>query len=334
MTTSVSLALEDKSQTAQARRIGSEMAYRLGFDEVAVGKVSIVITEICTNILKHAGRGEILFRVTGDQSMGSADLEVLALDKGPGMRDLARCMADGFSTGGSPGQGMGAIQRLSTVSDFYSVASEGTVVLARWSLKAAPQNDWLRAGAVNVPKKGEEVCGDSWGIEQNDEITMILVADGLGHGYDAHLASQEAVRMLRAYPDASAQNLLQFVHQALRSFRGAAVAVARIDRVRRQLSFAGAGNVAAQIYAGSQPMQHLVSVNGTAGHQSSRFREFSYVWPDNGMLILCSDGLSTSTGLPPRTDLALHDPSTIAGVLYRDFARGLDDATVVVAKAA
>jgi hypothetical protein len=52
------------------------------------------------------------------------------------------------------------------------------------------------------------------------------------------------------------------------------------------------------------------------------------------MLVIHSDGLATSTSLSGYPGLALHDPSLIAGVLYRDFSRGHDDATVVVAKAA
>ena len=80
--------------------------------------------------------------------------------------------------------------------------------------------------------------------------------------------------------------------------------------------------------------QHLVSVNGTAGHQMQRIREFSYAWPSNGILIMHSDGLSTGTGFQSHAGLALRDPSLIAGVLYRDFTRRNDDATAVVIKAA
>ena len=61
--------------------------------------------------------------------------------------------------------------------------------------------------------------------------------------------------------------------------------------------------------------------------------DFSYAWPEDGLLVLHSDGLSTSTGLESYPGLAARDPVLIAGVLYRDFSRGRDDATVVVAKA-
>jgi anti-sigma regulatory factor (Ser/Thr protein kinase) len=334
---SVRITVEEQSQIAQARRSAVEIAGRIGFNETWVGQVAIIATEVCTNLLKHARGGEILLRVTEDNGAPLAGLELLALDKGPGMRDLGKCLADGYTTGSSPGLGMGAVQRLATESDFYSVADQGTAVLARWAPGApsgpASDRDPLRFGAVNLQKAGQEVCGDAWGMEEGPDFTTIVLADGLGHGYDAHLASQEAVRMLRDHPGVSVEVLVQYVHQALRSFRGAAVAAVRLDRSRQQVSFCGMGNIMGQIYAGSQPSQHMVSVNGTAGHTSQRLRGFVYSWPKDGMIVLWSDGLSTGTTLLSQPALALHDPSLIAGVLYRDFARGSDDATVVVAKA-
>ncbi len=100
------------------------------------------------------------------------------------------------------------------------------------------------------------------------------------------------------------------------------------------MTFSGLGNVTGQVYAGPTRSQHLVSVNGTAGHNAARIREFSYSWPPNGILVMHTDGLSTGTGLETQPALALRDPTLIAGVLYRDFSRGRDDATVLVAKAA
>jgi hypothetical protein len=104
--------------------------------------------------------------------------------------------------------------------------------------------------------------------------------------------------------------------------------------VRGKLTYAGVGNISARIYAGSDSRQNLVSLNGTAGHQCERIQEFSYSWPENGLLVMHSDGLSTGTGLESYPGLAARDPALIAGVLYRDFCRGRDDATVVIVKAA
>jgi anti-sigma regulatory factor (Ser/Thr protein kinase) len=312
------------------------MALDLGMDEAGAEHVAIVTTEACTNLLKHASRGQILLQTTTEGSEAMPLLELLAVDQGPGMDNLDRCLKDGYSTGSSPGQGLGAIQRMSKQSDIYTLPGKGTVVLARWWRS---QNGWKpaaerRVGALNVSKTGEEVCGDSWGCARNDRQLVILVADGLGHGMEAKLASSEAVRQLYENSELPPKALLTRIHQALRSTRGAAVAIAQIDGVRGTLAFVGLGNISARIYAGSAGRQNLVSLNGTAGHQCERIQEFSYPWPEDGLLILHSDGLSTSTGLESYPGLAARDPALIAGVLYRDFCRGHDDATVVVAKAA
>jgi anti-sigma regulatory factor (Ser/Thr protein kinase) len=336
MSTAVSIQVEETSKTAEARRTAREMALELGMDEAGAEHVAIVATEACTNLLKHAGGGQILLQTSAEELSGIPILELLAVDQGPGMANLAACLRDGYSSGSSPGEGLGAIQRMSSQSDFYPLPGRGTAVLARWwsrpnGSKAASS---IHLGAVNVSKPGEEVCGDSWGAAWNDQELAILVADGLGHGLEAHLASLEAVRQLHANPDLPPKPLLQRVHQALRSGRGAAVAIARIDTARGKLTFAGVGNISGRIYTGSEGRHNLVSLNGTAGHQCDRIQEFSYPWADGAMLVLHSDGLSTGTTLDSYPGLGARDPALIAGILYRDFSRGRDDATVVVAKVA
>jgi anti-sigma regulatory factor (Ser/Thr protein kinase) len=331
---STRVAIEDSSQTAEARRIARQMALEIGFDASDAERVAIAVTEACTNILKHATRGEILLRVTPDAPL---ELEVLALDKGPGIANLEKCLRDGYSTGGTAGQGLGAITRLSDASDFYSIPGQGTAVLARLASRTGPfdshpSQKLIRPGVVNACKLGQEVCGDSWGVERAGEVITVVVADGLGHGPDAKTASREAVRMVHANPELSPLALIERCHHALRSTRGAAISIARINRRDKKVHFCGVGNVAAQVYSGATLSQQLVSVYGTAGHQMHRLHEFSYPWPDDGMLILHSDGLSTATNAESRARLGLRDPALIAGVLYRDFSRGNDDSTIVVIK--
>jgi len=315
------------------------MATEIGLSENGAEEVAIVASEACTNLLKHVGRGEILLHTTGEEHEFQVRLELLALDRGSGMLDLEQCIKDGFSTSSTAGQGLGAIVRLSKESDFYSVPRKGTAILARWFSPAqhgVASHDLptMRIGAVNVSKPGQDSCGDSWGALQSNQQITILVADGLGHGPEANQASSEAVRVLRSNPELSPKALLERVHLALRSTRGAAAAVANIDMEAGKLTFAGIGNISGQIYSATQGRRHLVSVNGTAGHEGQRLREFTYDWPSDGLLVLHSDGLTSSTALEPYPGLALHDPGLIAGVLYRDCSRGNDDSTVVVVKAA
>jgi anti-sigma regulatory factor (Ser/Thr protein kinase) len=311
------------------------MAMALGMDEGGAEHVAIVATEAATNLLKHASHGQILLQTSTEGAEVLPLLELLAVDQGPGMENLERCLRDGYSSGSSLGQGLGAIQRMSKQSDIYTLSGKGTAVLARWWVssngrKLVPSGN---LGAVNVSKPGEDVCGDSWGCTRNNGNLAILIADGLGHGLEARLASTEAVRQLYENADLPPKALLTRVHEALRTTRGAAVAIAHIDSSRGKLTFAGVGNISARIYAHSESRQNLVSLNGTAGHQCERIQEFSYSWPEDGLLLLHSDGLSTSTGLENYPGLAARDPVLIAGVMYRDFCRGRDDATVVVLKA-
>jgi anti-sigma regulatory factor (Ser/Thr protein kinase) len=335
---SLRIVIDEASKTAEARRFARTMAMKMDLNETLSEQISIVVTEACTNLLKHAGRGEIILHTSSDSLESAPWLDLLALDQGPGMRNLQQSLQDGFSTGSTSGHGLGAIVRLSQESDFYTVPLKGTGILARWRSQApvqatAAHPGSLRISAVNLPKPGEEVSGDAWGAVHLPDSVVILLADGLGHGVEAHIAASEAVRMLHLHPDLPPAALLERVHGALRSTRGAAVAVARIDLMHAKLTFAGVGNISGRIYSGSEPRHGLASVNGTAGHQIGKVREFVYPWPADGLLQLHSDGLLSGTGLEPYPGLSQRDPALIAGVLYRDFARGRDDSTVVVAKA-
>jgi len=337
MPESLRLLIDEASKTAEARRLARGLAESMGFSEILSEQVGIVVTEACTNLLKHAQRGELIIH-SATEGLGPVPfLELLALDHGPGIADLDRCLQNGYSTSGTLGHGMGAIIRMSKDADFYSIPGKGTGILARWwsggpALPSAGHG--FRVSAVNVPKAGEEASGDSWASVQSGDQLTVLVADGLGHGIEANLASSQAVRMLRENPHLGPHAMLERCHLALRSTRGAAVAVAKIDRAHDKLTFAGVGNISGKIYSSERASQHLVSVNGTAGHHTEKLREFSYPWPVDGVLQMHSDGLSSGACVEAYPGLAARDPALIAGVLYRDFGRGRDDATVVVAKAA
>ena len=300
-----------------------------GFDATAAEKVAIVTTEAATNLLKHAGGGELLLG-TSYQS-GAWLVDVLALDRGPGMSEVA-CRVDGFSTAGTPGTGLGAMSRLSAFFDVYSRAGAGTVVFAQISGNGAPRQPNLRVYGVQLSKPGEDVCGDQWSTHEHRGRGTIVVADGLGHGVDACAAARTAIDAMQKSEDLSPRELVQRMHESMRHTRGAAVGVAELDQERRIALFCGLGNVSARIFEGGSPARHMVSVNGTAGVEARVLREFTYPWPAGAAIVLHSDGLSARWDLADYPGLLAHDPGVIAGVLMRDQCRHTDDATVVVAK--
>jgi serine/threonine protein phosphatase PrpC len=177
--------------------------------------------------------------------------------------------------------------------------------------------------------RGETVCGDAWAIATDPTLLTILVADGLGHGPLAAQASELAANIVAKAPDTPPGAALQDIHLALRPTRGAAVAVARLDLLKESVQFAGIGNIMASVYDGGTRRQ-MVSHNGIVGHNIHKIQEFPYDWSQHSLLILCSDGIGTRWDLQQYPGLAQCHPSVIAGVLYRDFVRRRDDATVLV----
>jgi anti-sigma regulatory factor (Ser/Thr protein kinase) len=330
--TSFVLEVEDTSAVAELRRRATFLAAQLGFDETDVGRVALVVTESASNLVKHAVGGEILVRScpTG----AGAGLEVLTLDRGPGIPDLDAAVRDGYSSAGTSGTGLGALRRASSELDVYS-GRTGTVLLAvvrarsRASLGRRPG---LRVSGVSVARPGEEVCGDAWADRETaDHHRVLVVVDGLGHGPAAAEAAQEAVRLF-GEDDCPWQPaaVLERLHRGLRPTRGAAAAVVAIGP-GPGLVYAGVGNIAGVVLGGERP-RALVSSNGTLGHEVRRIQAFTYPWPAGSTLVLHSDGLASQWDLDAYPGLIRHGPAVIAGTLYRDFRRRHDDVTVVVAR--
>ena len=328
----VALPIQEPSQAGEARRIAIALASSLDFNETERGKVGIVVTEMANNLVRHAKDGQLLLQARTRNDIDG--IEILALDKGPGMSNISECLHDGFSTAGTPGNGLGAISRLCDLLDIYSQPNVGTALLTHlWASpnQALQPNSNLEVGVVCLPKTGEEVSGDAWATEQQADRSLLLVADGLGHGSLAAQASLEAVRIFRENVSLSPKEIVEAAHAALRSTRGAAMAVAEVNFEQQSVRFAGVGNIAGTVFS-PEGSYSMVSHNGTVGHEVRKIQEFVYQWPKGGLLVMHSDGLSTQWRLERYAGLAARHPSLIAGVLYRDFNRGRDDITVLVAR--
>lgn len=319
----VPLEIREESQVGQARRRAQKMALDAGLSEHQAGEVAIVASEIATNLAKHGSGGEVLLRqlISG--------VEVIAVDKGQGMKDVSRCLSDGYSTSGTPGNGLGAIRRLASEFDIYSRPNSGTALLARICRKAGSSKFDL--GVVCRPKVGELLCGDAWATKQTDGTLWVVIADGLGHGPDAHAAALEAVRIFRVTSEYKTTiDAIEAMHGALRKTRGAAVGVAQINQADKQVRFAGVGNIACTVLENSS-WKSMMSHNGILGHEVRRIQEFTHPWTPHSKLVMNSDGLSTWS-LDKYPGLFGRHPSLVAGVLYRDFWRHRDDVTVFVAE--
>ncbi|MBW4469901.1 MAG: SpoIIE family protein phosphatase [Stenomitos rutilans HA7619-LM2] len=331
MKESIAIAITESSQIGEARRAALVLVAHLGFNALERGKVSLVVTELANNLVQHGGGGMVLLQAIEQQSI--LGIEILALDQGRGMIDVDECLKDGFSTNGTAGNGLGAVHRLSSFFEIYAPPTQGAAILAQLWADAThhPSEKALEVSGVCLPKRGETVSGDAWTCQGEHHRCLLLVVDGLGHGPAAASAAAAALRVFQEQHHRSPHLMIEAAHAALRSTRGAALAIAEINFEHQSVRFAGIGNIAASL---SSPTEHrsLVSHNGTVGHEVRKIQEFTYPWYEQGLLIMHSDGLGTQWKLDRYPGLSQKHPSLIAGVLYRDFHRERDDVTVVVAK--
>lgn len=323
--------VHDASEVADARRTASACAAALRLSESSVGRAALVATELATNLIKHAYGGSLLF------GSNEKTLAIVSIDKGRGLLNASAALSDGYSTAGTAGTGLGAVKRAAAAFDLYALPDRGTAVFVTIG-DAPPQTPLLQApsrmvaGGVCIPKTGEEQNGDAWTASLGRDVVTVAVADGLGHGPAAALASATAARVIAERFDQPLEHILQDAHGALRPTRGAAVGIARVYLGAGRADFIGTGNIAGTIVA-DDTMRKTVSLPGIVGHEMRKVQSFSYPWLASSVLVLQSDGVSANWNAANYPGLMQHEPALIAAVLYRDHCRGTDDATVVVAKA-
>jgi anti-sigma regulatory factor (Ser/Thr protein kinase) len=323
--------IADSSRTAEVRRFATQLAEAAGLSQSETGNVAIISTELATNLVKHTKGGQILVRSLTDGDAGG--VELLSLDNGPGIANLGEALRDGYSTAGSPGMGLGAIARLATEFDVFSLAGKGTAVMARlWDHRLRkPATRSIELGAACLAMPGEDQCGDAWSYEVLPDRSIFVLVDGLGHGLGAAEAAQQAIRTVREHRTNTPAEIVQYVHLALRSTQGAAIALAELNLSDQVVRYCGLGNISGSIITAGR-VNHLVSYDGTAGYAARKIAEFTYPWSVDSILIMHSDGLMSRWDLQAYPGLLQRHPSIIAGVLYRDFTRGRDDVTVLAAK--
>ena len=332
MSTHLSHAVVDRSQISTARHEATRAATDAGFDETDAHRVGLAATELASNLVKHT-RGEGGALLVRAHLMPTPEIELIAIDRGPGMRDVLQSLEDGHSTAGSSGTGLGAVRRLADDFDIFSQPNAGTAVLARMrrGRAANPSSSPFQIGGVSVAKAGEHACGDAWAVMAERAELTVVVVDGLGHGELARTAARgaTAAAVARSYPTPVA--MLTAMHGGTAHTRGAAALVASLDLKTMVLTVAGVGNVAAAV-VGPESVRRVASQSGTLGHEVRQFREYRYPWSEGALLIIHSDGLVSHWSLDGYPGLRRRDTALVAAVLYRDFQRGRDDVTVVAAR--
>jgi len=342
-----SIEIINDSSIGACRRAVHEFARSLGFSETELAQIDIVVQEIGTNAARYATENRWLhFAPTLGDATG---LELFYWDTGPGIYDIDRAIRDGVSTSGSLGAGLGSIRRMMDEFEIYSTVRKtgrlkfgsiernlhGTTLMARKWLDAelTEENkiESRRFGVWMRSHPGEQVCGDAYFIRRRGARFLVAVIDGLGHGDGAKEAADAALDVLDEWMGEGLEEVFQSVHNALRATRGAVMGAAIIDEVSGRFHYAGVGNIEARVFNTPEPLTAL-PVNGTLGARMGRVKVWTHSWTRGATLVMASDGLSGTWDMDSYPGLLDRSPQMLASILMRDYARGTDDATVLVAR--
>jgi len=129
-------AIATEADIVAARRSGRRLAKSAGFATADLTTIATAISEVARNITSYAGQGEMTITVIehGDRR----GIEVTAEDQGPGIADIERALADGYSTGNGMGLGLPGARRLMDELTVDSIVGVGTtVVMRKWVTDAA-----------------------------------------------------------------------------------------------------------------------------------------------------------------------------------------------------
>lgn len=337
------IEVQHEANIASVQRHATRVAQEFGFDPVATGEISIAVTELATNILKHGRRnGRIITSVIKEEDR--TGIEITSIDLGPGITNVDIAIEDGYSTLGTMGTGLGAVDRLMDEFHIWTNCNESAsnkqqhsctrIIARKWLAKSPGTDDFdkngLQFGVMTRPLSGEKYSGDAYFIKRYCNTHIISLIDGLGHGEKAHFAAQTAIRYIGDNYKKSFKKIFQGVHCVCRATRGVAMSISRIDLDNKTLSYAGIGNVVSRIFNSPTPI-NPINFNGILGLVMRNVHVFSYQW-GGGVLVMYTDGISSRWNSHDLPGMKSKTANEIAIEILDRFGRNNDDATVIVGK--
>jgi anti-sigma regulatory factor (Ser/Thr protein kinase)/serine/threonine protein phosphatase PrpC len=331
---SQSIRVLHESDVGVAKRAAKGLAENLGFDPTAGEEIALAVIELATNLAKYAPGGQLT--LTPLEEASRVGLEILSQDSGPGIPDVERALTNGYSTSGSRGMGLGAVNRLMDEFDIQSEPKAGTRVRCRkWRRDYAPGTERcpMEFGVATRPRTFGAPNGDAFIIRPWAQSVLAGIIDGLGHGQFAHRAAQTARQYVESHFDQPLDQVFRGTGRACRATRGVVMALARFDWGDGRVSVASVGNIETRVFPPSPGLDFPVR-RGVVGLNAPRAVVTQRPWDPARILVMHSDGLRSHWTWKEFPDLPRQTASAAAESLLRGLARELDDATVIVVRKA
>lgn len=309
------------------------MCAAAGFSDARLGHIDLIVSELVTNLVKHGGGGELMVAMIEEH--GSQGIEIVSVDNGLGIEDVALMTKDGMSTKRTLGLGLGTIKRMSDLLQIYSIKDWGTIMLVRVFETEAPlfkKASPIEIRSLVVAKPGETACGDAFAqVITSDEIRLFL-GDGLGHGADAEKAVLTACDAFRNSTEKSAVDVLRSINDAVRKTRGLVGTVAIFDMSRKVWKVCGVGNIMTRITSQGAGRSNM-PYNGIIGLNVPRtLNEHEVPYEKGQQLIMCSDGMKSKWDTLKYYSIFRYDATVACAALLKDYARQTDDMSIAICK--
>ena len=123
------ISIDKEADIVAVRQQVRELAKELRFDQFAVAALTTAASELSRNVWVHAQKG--IARISVLRNGNKVGLELDFVDHGPGIADMDRALAGGFSTSKSLRLGLSGTKRLVDEFNVNSERGRGTRVMVR-----------------------------------------------------------------------------------------------------------------------------------------------------------------------------------------------------------
>jgi anti-sigma regulatory factor (Ser/Thr protein kinase) len=329
-----SFKINDQSDVYSSRRKAKEMAFSAGFDDNSSEEISLVVSELGSNIIKHAGKGMLYIKILSDPK----GIMIESKDNGPIIENFEQKIGDGISTSDSLGYGLGTVNRLMDEIEYKRDSDQAGSNLIICKI-------WLRENHISNPINScpfdfgvatracgnSSLNGDSFVIKKWDESALIAIIDGLGHGQFAHRASQKSREYIEDHYDQPLEDIFRGVDRSCRATRGVVMTIVRFDWLKEKMKIANIGNIAVRVFENSFPMK-IVYRRGIIGRNAPKPIVTEHDWQTSSIMILHTDGITSHWGFEDISQSLNKTAMDLAQNLLSKHAKDNDDATVLVVK--
>ncbi|MFT5375787.1 MAG: serine/threonine-protein kinase RsbT [Candidatus Latescibacterota bacterium] len=123
--------IQNEHDVLRAVMEAGKTASTVGFDASASQMISTAVSELARNIMKYAGKGEVIIRPLSKEHLQGVEIKVQ--DRGQGIEDVEKALDDHYSTSGTLGLGLPGVKRLMDDFEIESTLGEGTrVTIRKW----------------------------------------------------------------------------------------------------------------------------------------------------------------------------------------------------------